>query len=154
MRDTLREALTTEEHGPKVIVAQSECTLNKQRRVKPRLRKLAKEGKRVWQEKFGVDPETCTGDHSCIRLSGCPSLTITENPDPLRKDPVVTVLNSCVGCGLCGEVAHAARLCPSFYRTTVITNPNRWEKLRARFRTTVITWLQRRVKRRLDAILA
>src|SRR6202023_3390476 len=33
MRDTLREALTTKEKGPKVIVAQSECELNKQRRV-------------------------------------------------------------------------------------------------------------------------
>ena len=35
MRDTLREALTTDEPGPKIIVASSECMLNKQRRVKP-----------------------------------------------------------------------------------------------------------------------
>jgi indolepyruvate ferredoxin oxidoreductase alpha subunit len=154
MRDTLREALTTSASGPKVIVAQSECTLNKQRRIKPRLRKLAKEGKRVWSEKFGIDPETCTGDHSCIRLSGCPSLSIAPNPDPLRKDPVATVLNSCVGCGLCGEVAHAARLCPSFYRTTVVTNPTRWEARRAAFRVSVIAFLQRRVDRRLQAITA
>jgi indolepyruvate ferredoxin oxidoreductase, alpha subunit len=33
MRDVLKEALTTKEKGPKVIVAQSECSLNKQRRV-------------------------------------------------------------------------------------------------------------------------
>ncbi len=154
MRDTLKDALTTQERGPKVIVAQSECTLNKQRRVKPKLRKLAKEGKRVWEEKFGVDPETCTGDHSCIRLSGCPSLSIAPNPDPLRKDPVATVLSSCVGCGLCGEVAHAARLCPSFYRTTIVTNPGRWEKLRSHFRASVIAFLQRRVNRRLETIVA
>ena len=32
MRDTLREALTTAVKGPKVIIAQSECMLNKQRR--------------------------------------------------------------------------------------------------------------------------
>jgi indolepyruvate ferredoxin oxidoreductase, alpha subunit len=154
MRATLREALTSPERGPKVIVAQSECTLNKQRRVKPKLKKLAKEGKRVWEEKFGVDAETCTGDHSCIRLSGCPSLSIAPNPDPLRKDPVATVLDSCVGCGLCGEVAHAARLCPSFYRTTAITNPGVWEKTRARIRSTVITYLQERANRRLRAIVA
>ena len=154
MRDTLRDALTTTERGLKVIVAQSECTLNKQRRVKPKLRKLAKEGKRVWEQKFGIDPETCTGDHSCIRLSGCPSLSIAPNPDPLRRDPVATVLNSCVGCGLCGEVAHAARLCPSFYRTTVITNPSRGEKMRAHFSASVIALLQRRVNRRLEAITA
>ena len=35
MRDTIREALTTPEKGPKVIVASSECMLNKQRREKP-----------------------------------------------------------------------------------------------------------------------
>src|ERR1700722_8036599 len=144
MRATLREALTSPERGPKVIVAQSECTLNKQRRLRPKLKKLSKEGKRVWEEKFGVDAETCTGDHSCIRLSGCPSLSIAPNPDPLRKDPVATVLDSCVGCGLCGEVAHAARLCPSFYRTTAITNPSAWEKTRARVRSAVITYLQER----------
>src|SRR5262249_5346064 len=90
MRDTLREALTTKEQGPKVIVAQSECMLNRQRREQPLSRKAESEGKRVVREKYGVDAETCTGDHSCIRLSGCPSLTIRTNPDPLRLDPVAT----------------------------------------------------------------
>jgi NAD-dependent dihydropyrimidine dehydrogenase PreA subunit len=80
-------------------------------------------GERVVRERFGVDPDTCTGDHSCIRLSGCPSLTIKPNPDPLRREPVATVIDSCVGCGLCGEVAHAAVLCPSFYQGAIINNP-------------------------------
>src|SRR3546814_8171816 len=62
--------------------------LNKQRREKPLVRKAVKDGKRVVRERFGVDSDTCTGDHSCIRLSGCPSLTIKPNPDPLRQDPV------------------------------------------------------------------
>ena len=55
------------------------------------LNKAMKDGKRVVRERFGVDADTCTGDHSCIRLSGCPSLTIAANPDPLRKDPVTKV---------------------------------------------------------------
>jgi indolepyruvate ferredoxin oxidoreductase alpha subunit len=152
MRDVLKEALTTSEKGPKVIVAQSECTLNKQRRVKPLMQKLAKEGKRVVREKFGVDADTCTGDHSCIRLSGCPSLTIQPNPDPLRIDPVATVVESCVGCGLCGEVAHAARLCPSFYRADVISNPSAWDNFKVRVRHAVIGFLQRRIDRRLAGI--
>jgi indolepyruvate ferredoxin oxidoreductase alpha subunit len=88
MRDTLREALTTPEKGPKVIVAQSECMLNKQRRVRPLMNSAIKGGERVVRERFGVDPDTCTGDHSCIRLSGCPSLTVAPNPDPLRTEPV------------------------------------------------------------------
>jgi indolepyruvate ferredoxin oxidoreductase alpha subunit len=154
MRDTLKEALTTKEKGPKVIVAQSECELNKQRRVKPLLAKLAKEGKRVVRERFGVDADTCTGDHSCIRLSGCPSLTVAENPDPLRKDPVATVLDSCSGCGLCGEVSHAAVLCPSFFRAEVISNPNAWDAAKARVRHAVIGFLQRRIDRRLRGITA
>jgi indolepyruvate ferredoxin oxidoreductase alpha subunit len=152
MRDVLRDALTTKEKGPKVIVAQSECTLNKQRRVKPLMLQRAKEGHRVVREKFGVDSDTCTGDHSCIRLSGCPSLTVTDNPDPLRPDPVATVLDSCVGCGLCGEVAHAAKLCPSFYRADVVSNPGRWERLVARIRQAIIGIVQRRTDRRLAGI--
>jgi indolepyruvate ferredoxin oxidoreductase alpha subunit len=147
MRDTLREALTTPTRGPKVIVAQSECMLNKERRERPLRRQRTERGERVTQDRFGVDAETCTGDHSCIRLSGCPSLTIAPNPDPLRRAPVTKVLNSCVGCGLCGEVSHAAILCPSFYRATVISNPSAWDRLKARWRGLVIGVLQRRMAR-------
>jgi indolepyruvate ferredoxin oxidoreductase alpha subunit len=143
MRDLLREALTTPEKGPKVIVAQSECMLNRERRDAPERRRMAAEGRRVVQEKYGVDADTCTGDHSCIRLSGCPSLTIKPNPDPLRLDPVATVIDSCVGCGLCGEVAHAAELCPSFYRVEAISNPGRWERLWARAQQAIIGLLRK-----------
>jgi indolepyruvate ferredoxin oxidoreductase alpha subunit len=148
MRDTLREALTTSQEGPKVIIASSECMLNKQRRVRPLQQKAIKDGQRVVRERFGVDPDTCTGDHSCIRLSGCPSLTVAPNPDPLRNDPVTRVINSCVGCGLCGEVAHAAVLCPSFYRASIINNPSKWDRLKARMREKVITFLQQRMAQR------
>jgi indolepyruvate ferredoxin oxidoreductase alpha subunit len=151
MRDTLKEALTTKVMGPKVIVAQSECMLIKQRRERPLLRKRAQQGERVTRDRFGVDADTCTGDHSCIRLSGCPSLTIAPNPDPLRREPIAKVINSCVGCGLCGEVSHAAVLCPSFYRATLITNPTGWDRFKARLRSSVIGLLQRRIERRLAA---
>ena len=151
MRDTLREALTTPEKGPKLIVAQSECMLNKQRRIKPLLAKAAKEGKRVVRERFGVDADTCTGDHACIRLSGCPSLSIQPNPDPLRTHPVTHIDNSCVGCGNCGEVAHAAILCPSFYKASIVTNPTGWDRFKARLRGSVIGWLQARQASRIAA---
>jgi len=154
MRDTLREALTTKEKGPKVIIAQSECMLNRQRRVKPQIRQMIAGGERVVRERFGIDPDTCTGDHSCIRLSGCPSLTIKPNPDPLRRDPIATVIDSCVGCGLCGEVAHAAVLCPSFYRAEIINNPSAWDGFKLKLRTAVIGWLQNRIERRLEGIAA
>ena len=152
VRATLREALTTQEKGPKVIIAQGECMLNRQRREKPIRAKAVKDGKRVVRERFGVDPDTCTGDHSCIRLSGCPSLTIKDNPDPLRDDPVAHVDNSCVGCGVCGEVAHAAVLCPSFYRADIVSNPSRRDRVMSRIRGGVIGFLQRRTDRRLARV--
>lgn len=144
MTAALRDALTTREAGPKVVIAQSECMLNRQRREKPQFNAAVKAGERKVRERFGVDPDTCTGDHSCMRLSGCPSLTVKPNPDPLRRDPIAHVDNSCVGCGLCGEVSHAAVLCPSFYRAELIHNPTWTDRLLARLRQAVIGWLQRR----------
>jgi len=129
MMKTYREAMTTAEKGLKVIVAEGECQLERQRRLRPEVAERLKNGKRYVRVKYGVDEDTCTGDHSCIRLSGCPTLTVKDNPDPLRRDPVATVIDGCVGCGLCGENAHAAVLCPSFYRAEVIQNPSRWDKL-------------------------
>ena len=144
MRDALREALTSKEKGPKVLIAQSECQLNRQRRIKPLVKAAIARGERVVRERFGVDADTCTGDHSCIRLSGCPSLSIKPNPDPLRTDPVATVLDSCVGCGVCGEVSHAAVLCPSFYKARIVSNPSGWDRFAERVRGALIGWLQRR----------
>lgn len=142
MKDALKEALTTTDKGPKVIIAQSECMLNKQRREKPLVRKAIKDGKRVVRERFGIDPDTCTGDHSCIRLSGCPSLSIKANPDPLRQDPIAHVDNTCVGCGLCGEVSHAAILCPSFYKAEIVSNPTKLEQALSHFKQAIIGWFQ------------
>jgi indolepyruvate ferredoxin oxidoreductase alpha subunit len=151
MRSVFREALTTKSDGPKVILAQSECMLNKQRREKPLFAKAVKSGERRVRERFGVDPDTCTGDHSCIRLSGCPSLTIKPNPDPLRTHPIAHVENSCVGCGLCGEVAQAAALCPSFYRAEIIHNPTRLDRALQKLRDLLIGLLQARSAQALAA---
>jgi indolepyruvate ferredoxin oxidoreductase alpha subunit len=148
MRDTLREALTTPEKGPKVIVASSECMLNRQRRERPLAAARVKAGERVVRPRFGVDEDVCTGDHACIRLSGCPSLSVKQLDDPLRDDPVAAIDNSCVGCGNCGEVADAAVLCPSFYRADVIANPNWTDRTLARLRGAIVGWLQRRRERR------
>ena len=151
VRNVLREALTTDAPGPKVIVASSECMLNRQRREKPLRQQAIRDGRRVEAPRFGVDEAICTGDHACIRLSGCPSLSLKRLNDPLRDDPVASIDQSCVGCGNCGEVADAAVLCPSFYRADVVHNPTRWERRRAGIRARIIGWLQtRRQARRLD----
>ena len=142
MAATLKEAMRTAERGLKVIIADGECMLARQRCVRAEDAEKLNRGERVAKTRYGVDDEICTGDHSCIRLSGCPSLTVKPNPDPLRSDPVATVIESCVGCGLCGEVAHAAVLCPSFYRADVVSNPNWWDRTLSRTRSAAIAWLR------------
>jgi indolepyruvate ferredoxin oxidoreductase, alpha subunit len=142
MRRTFDEAFTSGFNGLKVIIAEGECQLERQRRIRPWIAGLLKAGKRVVRVKYGVDEDVCTGDHACIRLSGCPTLTLKDSPDPLRVDPVATVIDGCVGCGLCGENAHAATLCPSFYRAEVIRNPKLNERLLDGLRGSVLRWLQ------------
>tara|TARA_B100000482_G_scaffold183011_1_gene157530 strand:- start:43 stop:720 length:678 start_codon:yes stop_codon:yes gene_type:complete len=139
MLKTLREAMETNYDGLKVIIADGECMLARQRRIKKTNAKRLAEGQKVAIPRFGVDEEICTGDHSCIRLSGCPSLTIKPTSDPLRVDPIAHVNNGCVGCGLCGEVAHAASLCPSFYKAEKVQNPGKLKKLTYNLRHRVIS---------------
>jgi len=49
-------------------------------------------------------------------------------------------------------VAHAAVLCPSFYRAEIINNPTAWERFKLRLRSAVIGWLQTGIERRLEGI--
>ena len=142
MRGTRTEAFTSDFNGLKVIIAEGECQLERQRRIKPWIQSLLKKGERVVRVKYGVDEDVCNGDHACIRLSGCPTLTLKDNPDPLKVDPVATVIDGCVGCGLCGANAHAATLCPSFYRAEVVQNPKWHERLFNAFRSTLVRALQ------------
>jgi indolepyruvate ferredoxin oxidoreductase alpha subunit len=144
MKAVLEEALETDHNGPKVIIAASECMLNRERREKPLRAQAVNDGKRVLRTRFGVDEDICTGDHACIRLSGCPSLSLKTLDDPLRDDPVAAIDTKCVGCGNCGEVADAAVLCPSFYQADLVQNPNGLDRALHRVRRRVITWLQRR----------
>jgi indolepyruvate ferredoxin oxidoreductase, alpha subunit len=147
MRDALRDALTTKEAGPKVVIAQSECMLNRQRRERPATAAAIKGGERVVKERFGVDAAVCSGDHACMRLSGCPSLTLAPSGDALKPDPVAHVDEHCVACGHCGEVADAAVLCPSFYKAHKVLNPSAGERRRARWRARLVGWLQARQRR-------
>lgn len=142
MMGVMREALDTPEKGLKIIIAEGECQLERQRRVRVEdALKLAQQ-QTTMRTRFGVDEDICTGDRSCMRLSGCPSLTLKENPDPLCTDPVTTVDNSCVGCGTCGEVAHAATLCPSFYKAEIKRNASWFDRLLDRVRSGIIGRLQ------------
>jgi len=89
MRDTLREALTSKDKGPKVVIAQSECMLTKQRRVRPLFNKAVKEGKRMVRTRFGVDSDTGVLEAATSLAIGeaglPPNLTSSPLVDPLRR---------------------------------------------------------------------
>jgi indolepyruvate ferredoxin oxidoreductase alpha subunit len=138
----LKDAFTSDFNGLKVIIAEGECQLERQRRIKPQVAQQRARGERVLRVKYGVDEDVCNGDHACIRLSGCPTLTLKDNPDPLKVDPVATVIDGCVGCGLCGENAHSASLCPSFYRADIVQNPSTLERLWAGVQSRLVRALQ------------
>lgn len=138
VKKVLNEAIESSFNGLKVIIAEGECQLERQRRLKPIKNNALKMKKRFVRVKYGVDEDTCTGDHSCIRLSGCPTLTVKPSNDPLKLDPVAHVTDGCVGCGLCGENAVEATLCPSFYKAKIINNPNIRERSIAWVRNKVI----------------
>ncbi|MEZ5650785.1 MAG: indolepyruvate ferredoxin oxidoreductase subunit alpha [Burkholderiaceae bacterium] len=141
MKRTLTDAFTDLEPGLKVVIAEGECQLERQRRLRPMLATALERGERTVKTRFGIDANVCSGDHACIRISGCPALGVADSGDPLKPDPVAQVSEQCVGCGLCGENAHAATLCPSFYRTEWVRNPGRLDLLRDR----LSRWLRGRL---------
>ena len=75
--------MSTAERGLKVIIADGECQLARQRRVRAEDAVKLERGSASPATRYGVDDEICTGDHSCIRLSGCPSLTVKPQ-SPIR----------------------------------------------------------------------
>jgi indolepyruvate ferredoxin oxidoreductase alpha subunit len=124
-----------------VIRSVGECQLEKGRREKVEKKEALAKGKTVSDTRFGIDDNLCTGDHSCIRLNGCPSLTVKDNPNPIREEPIATINSSCAGCGLCGELAHAAVLCPSFYEAKVVSNPSPLSRWKDRFSRNLIKFV-------------
>ena len=128
-RQVLEEALDARGPQLRVVISDQECMLARQRRERPTRAAAEKAGKTLEHARYGVDEEVCTGDHSCMRLSGCPSLTLRPAKDPLKDGPTAFVDESCVACGLCGSAAMTARLCPSFYSARRLANPSGWQRL-------------------------
>lgn len=122
----------------RVIISEAECQLQRQRSVKPERKKMLAAGERVEVERLGVDNDVCVGDHACMRVNGCPSLTLDDSNNKLKSTQVAAIDTTCVGCGVCGEIAHAARLCPSFHKVTVTHNINWYEKLWLKLKSVLI----------------
>jgi indolepyruvate ferredoxin oxidoreductase, alpha subunit len=131
-KQVVAEALDSRGPQLRVIISDQECMLARQRREKRLTAANQANGRPRQVSRFGVDEEVCTGDHACMRLSGCPALTLRPARDPLKDGPSTLVDPSCLGCGVCGAVAHAERLCPSFYEARRQVGAGPLARLRAR----------------------
>ena len=115
--------------GPKIIVASSECMLNKQRRLRPLISKAIKDGKRVVRERFGVDEDVCTGDHACMRLSGCPVAVGQGNRrSAARRSRWRPSTRAASAAATAARSRRRPCSVPSFYRADIISNPNGWDR--------------------------
>ncbi len=130
----LEEAWGLTDIGPRFLIVRGECMLERGRRERKEREQSQIAGKRVAEARFGVDPLVCVGDHSCLHYNNCPSLSVRPSPNPLKRDMIVQAEQTCVACGLCGSVAHAAKLCPSFYRIEWLHNPSWRERLQFKLR--------------------
>jgi len=135
---SIREAYKANYKGLKVIISDAECALESDRKIRRIKANTLSKNERWVETKLGVDEDICTGDHSCISYNGCPSLTVRNNPNPLKDDKIAWIDYSCIGCGLCGEIAHVAKLCPSFYQVERIINPSLYERFMFRLRNLII----------------
>ena len=85
MRDALKEALTTKEKGPKVLVAQSECQLNRQRRVKPQ---VSRRSPLASASCVSASASMPTPAPATIRAFACPAVRrCRSSPIPTRCVP-------------------------------------------------------------------
>jgi indolepyruvate ferredoxin oxidoreductase len=109
-RDQYRELLekTVLQDGVKIIIADKECGLTYQRRVRKEKKRLLRQQGYLPEEKhINITPEVCEYCLECTNITGCPGLGIE---DTLYGPKIVTDLTHCVSDGACAKV----KACPSF----------------------------------------
>ncbi len=128
------------DNGVRVIICDGECTLARMRREQPVVESMIEEGRRVEEVKYMIDEEICSGCFPCEKYSGCPSVTMVKNPNPLRTGYIKQIEDTCTGCGICG-ITSIFGLCPSTYRVRIVYNPTRWERFMHRLNMYAIRML-------------
>jgi indolepyruvate ferredoxin oxidoreductase len=130
-RDDYRKALeqTILADGVRVIIADKECGITKQRTVLKAERKTIKEhGYLPEKTHMNITPEVCEGCLECTKQTACPGLTSVDTDYGKKID---TDLTWCVNDGACERVRAVndygtdIKPCPSFEQVTVIRNKRR-----------------------------
>jgi indolepyruvate ferredoxin oxidoreductase len=109
-RDSYRVLLeeTILKDGVKIVIADKECGITYQRRVRKEKKTfLRRKGYLPEETHVNITPEVCEFCLECTKTTGCPGLTLEET---LYGPKIVTDLTHCVADGACAKV----KACPSF----------------------------------------
>jgi indolepyruvate ferredoxin oxidoreductase len=94
--------------GVKVIIADKECAITYQRRLRREKKKLVKaKGFLPVERVINITPEVCEDCRECTSATGCPGLAVEET---LHGPKITTDRSLCVADGACARV----KACPSF----------------------------------------
>ena len=100
--------------GVKIVIADKECAITYQRRIRREQRQtLAKEGFLKYEKHINITPEVCEFCRECTTATGCPGLKIVDTD---YGEKIAIDRSNCVSDGACARIKYA---CPAFEEVIV-----------------------------------
>lgn len=100
--------------GVKIVIADKECAITYQRRIRREQRQtLAKDGFLKYEKHINITPEVCEFCRECTTATGCPGLKIVDTD---YGEKIAIDQSNCVSDGACARIKYA---CPAFEEVIV-----------------------------------
>ena len=100
--------------GVKIVIADKECAITYQRRIRREQRKtVAKDGFLRYEKHINITPEVCEFCRECTTATGCPGLKIVDTD---YGEKIAIDQSNCVSDGACARIKYA---CPAFEEVIV-----------------------------------
>ena len=100
--------------GVKIIIADKECAITYQRRIRREQRQtVAKDGFLKHEKHINITPEVCEFCRECTTATGCPGLKIVDTD---YGEKIAIDQSNCVSDGACARIKYA---CPAFEEVIV-----------------------------------
>ena len=100
--------------GVKIVIADKECAITYQRRIRREQRQtIAKDGFLKYEKHINITPEVCEFCRECTTSTGCPGLKIVDTD---YGEKIAIDQSNCVSDGACARIKYA---CPAFEEVIV-----------------------------------
>ena len=141
MMKTVKEALRTAERGLKVIIADGECQLARQRRVRVEDAGKLERGERVMRTTLRRRRRNLHRRPFLHPAVGLPVADGEALDRPAAQRSGGHRDRNVASAAVCAARSRMPRcLCPSFYRAEIVRNATWWDRVAVRIRQTVIGW--------------